>query len=543
MAGVPNPSSTWKLIDRWTIPICIGVGVFLFWAAARYTVFDDEALSCRLYTLPMGEMVRALWNGADPDPPLYYLFENVFVHLLGVGPLGLRSFSIVCFLAGLIVIRAAAEAWFDRRTGLVTLLLCALHPAHLFFGFAARWYSMMFLVVALLLWASAGLVDDTKKSRLAILAWTCTAAGVCYTNYFGPVIVTLVWLATVWKGWSTSESFHRTLFAAIGSAVLYAPWFGPLWQEVGRFPTADGVWLSHVATAARTVAALLTGNLANAGAWWVWIPMAAFVVAFGVLMRMHWRRIGPPALIVFGCLFAGVASGTLIDKYILIFSGPACLLVASTLTGRLSDIPSVSGEADRPTSGRSDRIWRPVLVLGLIAGWAGCFVNLVSESHWSSLRWLDPFETAVAELLEDGGAASDVTCVMTHPSARYYYARLLPAYLQSGEASDSVSDLETWRRFAIPPAEGSGVAAETPESVVKRMGSGRLPVIVTMETTGFVDRFDWDMLYDILSEEYTLVGEPRYYLEDPDSAWKDRFDPKVEHPAWRIVVRRWRLRE
>jgi len=312
---------------------------------------------------------------------------------------------------------------------------------------------------------------------------------------------------------------------------------GGRWVDFRR---RDGVWLSHAATAARTVAALLTGNLANATAWWVWIPMAAFVIALGVLMRMQWRRIGPPALIVFGCLFAGVASGTLIDKYILIFSGPACLLVAATLIRRSGDIPSASGEADRPASGRPERICRPVLVLGLIAGWAGCFVNLVTESHWSSLRWLDPFETAVADLLEGGGAASDVACVMTHPSARYYYARLLPAYLQGGEASGSVSDLETWRRFAIPPVEGSGAAAETPVSVLKR---GRPRLIYTMETTGFVDRFDWDALYDVLAEKYTLVGEPRYYLEDPDAAWKDQFDPKVEHPTWRIVVRRWRHRE
>ncbi|MFQ5410913.1 MAG: glycosyltransferase family 39 protein [Phycisphaerae bacterium] len=516
---MPNPSSTGKLIDRWTIPVCIGVGVFL---------------------------LRALWYGADPDPPLYYILENIAVRLFGIGPVGLRGLSIICFLAGLIAIRAAAENWFDRRTGIVTLLLCALHPAHLFFGFAARWYSLMFLAVALLLWASARLWDGSQTSRVHILAWAAAAVAACYTNYFGPVVVALVWLAAVWKDRRSTGAVRRWLIAALGAAILYVPWYEPLWREMRRFPSADGPWLSHTATAARTAVALLTGNLATLGAWWVWIPVAGFSVALCMLIRMQWRRIGPPAFIVLGCFAAGVASRTMIDKYVMTFSGPACMLVAAIVVGRSRAISVQSSDGHRRAQVRVERIWRRILMGGLIAGWAGCGVNLVTESHWSSLRWLDPFEAAIAELLDTGAASPDVACVMTHPSARYYYARLLPASLREGEAASSAPDPETWRRFAMPPTEAFGpsrMGAETPESVLIRMRSGRPPLIVTMETTGFVDRFDWDALYDVLAEEYRSVGEPRLYLEDPDAAWKDRLDPKVEHPSWRIVVRRWQLRE
>src|SRR5205807_2112107 len=97
--------------------ILLASGGWMFWAAGHYTVFDDEAFSCQRYVLPMGEMLRGLWHGIEPDPPLYYVLENLSVHVVGVSPVGLRILSIIMFLVGLVVMRAAATAWFDRPTG------------------------------------------------------------------------------------------------------------------------------------------------------------------------------------------------------------------------------------------------------------------------------------------------------------------------------------------------------------------------------------------------------------------------------------------
>lgn len=527
----------------------------MLWGAGHYTVFDDEALSCRLYTLPIGEMLRALWEGADPDPPLYYLLQNLWVKVFGVGPLGLRSLSILFFLIGLTAMRAAARTWFDRKTGLVTMLICALHPAHLFFGFAGRWYSLMFLMVAVLLWLSAT-VSERRNPWWAVI-WSAVAAGVCYTNYFGTVIVGLVWLASFWRDRRDSAKRRRWAFAALGSLLLYAIWLAPLWHQVTGFARPESSWSSHFATALRTLIALLTGNLASVSAWWVWAPMLVFGVAFLILMARQWKFVWPIAVVVLGCFTVGVASLTMIDKYIMTFSGPASLLTAVILVStwrETNNQDNISAAPGRRFRGR----WPRFMIGGLAFGWLGCGFNLVMQKHWSSLRWLDPFEEVTAALYEQNWHRNYPDAVISHPSARYYFARL--------RANDSLVDpfqkkiIPSWTsnlrtdptdwRMAYEGQEMIDDAppyyAVTPTAITSRLDASKVdppPVIITLETPGFVSLPEWEALHAALSKNYELADEPDQYLEDPDAAWKDRLDPNVRHPQWRIVVRYWRLRK
>ncbi|MFQ5429097.1 MAG: hypothetical protein ACE5E1_02200 [Phycisphaerae bacterium] len=494
------------LFDRWTALTLVGVGVFMFWGAGHYTVFDDEALSGRLYALPMGEMLRALWRGVDPDPPLYYILENLWVHTFGIGPIALRSLSIVFFLAALVVMRAAGEAWFDRRTGIATLVICGFHPAHLFFGFAARWYSLMFLMVAVLLWATARVWTEEGGHPKRILAWAAAAAGACYTNYFGPIVVGLLWLAVLWRARRTPAVVRRWLIAAALATALCAPWFHPFWQQLHGFQRPGVAGASFLATAARTGMALLAGNLASPEAWWVWAPLLLHLVATAALTVRSSDRARLSAYVALGCFTAGVAGRTMIDKYVMTFSGVACLWAAAVL---------VQGWFGSP--GRPARRLAAMMAVGLAAGWIGCGINLVTGSHWSSLRWHDPFERAIRDLADDPTAPPPEAWVMTHPSARYYYELLL-----------------------ADRTETNGTAG-TPRSVLDAMQTGRLRRLVTFETAGFARLPDWAALHAAIDAAYDLEGEPRRYLEDPNAAWKDRIDPAVRHPRWRIVVRHWRL--
>lgn len=532
MLRVAEKTVAGNLVDRWTLLVWLAVGGFMFWGAGHYTVFDDEALSCRLYAMPMWDMLRALWNGVDPDPPLYYLFENAWVHLVGVGPLALRSLSILIFLVGLIVMRRAAEAWFDRGIGLATMILCALHPAHLFFGFAARWYSLMFLMVALLLWATACKHLGARGQRKPTVLWILAAAGVCYTNYFGPVVVGMVWFVGLWRDHGNQAAVRHWIAAALGALLLQAPWLLPFCRQSQHFLSAGGGPMSMVATAARTLMALTTGNLASVGAWWVWGPICVFAVALMVLLVMRWRNVWPMAVVVAGCLAAGTLSRTMIDKYIMTFSGPACLLVAVVLVG-------VWREARGSVAGR----WGRIMTAGLILGWAGCGVNLIRGSHWSSLRWFDPFEQAIGDLLADANTPPWMWA-MTHPSARYYFANAMMKR-DVDLRLVSTSGPELWRRHAVPPDEGPAghwAVVGTAETVLAQLEKDPLPEVVTLETTGFVNLPDWAALHKVLERSYVMTDE-RSYLRDPDAAWKDYLDPGVRHPKYRIVVRRWMLKE
>lgn len=593
-----------KLFDRWSIAILVIVAAWMVWAAGYYTVFDDEAFSCQRYVLPMGEMVRALWDGVEPDPPLYYVLQNLSVRVVGVGPLGLRALSIVMFLGGLLAMQTAGRAWFGERVGNVTILLCAVHPAHLFFGFAARWYSTMFLMVGLLLWVTAKLarfempraggdfshsgphpdppllkgrelsaghdegesggghggretevlhgacpIRAARQERWLILGWGVVAAGVCYTNYFGPVVVGLVWLVSILR----HSCRMRWIGAGVIAAALFAPWWPPFWRQVAAFPQFDGGAMSMAATAGRTMMALCVGNLASPRAWWVWGPMAVFGVLVVVRVWSERRRVWPIAIIVVGCFVAGAVSRTMIDKYVMTFSGVACLLVAAVLCWeKASHRLETCVTQHRLKTGATGTV-RLAACTTLALAWLGCGVNLVMGRNWSSLRWLDPIE----EVCRHSIALWEVPnqWIATHPSVSYYRACLYGhGWVTLDEKSDArlsedrrwVSEIslryawpDEWRRvLSHEYSSATGIVTLTPLEGLGRISSNLLPAVLTIETSEFSNLPDWIALREELSERYRMKWEETY-LQDEDAAWKDRVDPKFKHPRWRITVRVW----
>jgi Dolichyl-phosphate-mannose-protein mannosyltransferase len=488
----------------------------MVWAAGHYTVFDDEAFSCQRYVLPMGDMVRGLWDGVEPDPPLYYVLENLSVHVVGVSPVGLRFLSIIMFLAGLVVMRAAATAWFDRPTGIATMVLCAIHPAHLFFGFAGRWYSTMFLAVAVLLYVTRRLVDADRPTGRWMMLLALSVAAVLYTNYFGVVVVGLIWLASIWR---CSDKW-RFLVAGVLAAIFFTPWIPPFWRQMTAFPKFSGSAGSMLATAARTTMALLAGDLASPRAWWVWGPMVIFVISTAGILVLHLRRFLLITLVVAGCFIAGVISRTMIDKYIMTFSGIVCMWLALLLTEKMGESRSASER------------FRISAMAALTLAWLGCGYNLVTERNWSSLRWLDPFETAVAAARRTGVPSQN--WVVTHPSGRYYAARAFTSTMPGNW-------LNNWIGLAIPGRMKCDDFLRTPGQMHSDIDTRSVPEVIAIEAASYSDSPDWDDLRRVLDEYFEMVSEAKY-LEDSDAEWKDRLDPEYRHPRWRIIVRHWRLK-
>lgn len=578
------------IVQLFIVVVCLFVGAFMIRAAATFTVFDDEALSCRLYATPLPEMLRALWHGEDPDPPLYYILQHVWVWMFGVGPLALRGMSIVFFLAGILVLRRAAAVWFDARVANAAFLIAALHPAHLFFGLAGRWYSLVFLLVALLFRYSAPTSPDsqtghgevTRGGRADVLnphhqtairrglLWGSLAAAVCYTNYFGPVLVGLIWVCTLVRDVSDRRPLTLHFVGGVVAAILYLPWVPVFWHHVVNFPPAGGGAAAYVSSGVRIGITLLSGNLAAPTAYWVWAPFAVAMASAGLAL---WRAVFGKGrasgfrqslvlifVITAGAILAGILSRTLIDKYVMIVSGPFCVLLATLLTGRSGS------DTDSPgiTKLRPDWTSRVAgIALGL--GWIGCAVNYATGRHWSSLRWLDPFESVTRRLYDQNWHRTYPDAVCSHPSARYYFAlhratdanrsaierQIQPVELLSPAATPRDwfdilrADPSEWLACYLEQDDSTPREADfamTPPAMARRLAAGDRPaLLITLETAGFAELTDWKAFREALSTLYEEVGEPLTFLEDEQAAWKDRIDPAFRHPRWRITVRTWRL--
>ncbi len=188
----------------------------------------------------------------------------------------------------------------------------------------------------------------------------------------------------------------------------------------------------------------------------------------------------------------------------------------------------------------------------LAIGWAGCFFNLVTQRNWSSLRWLDPFESVARHVHRSLTKDSGIVVAASHPSVRYYHA-----CLRALEAGGSDAD-RTWRIDAAAwrqadarrpgpiPIRDSGVCSPrdivhatsypTPEAAVTSVAQW-----ITIETTGYSDDADGSAFRAILRHAFEMTRE-RNWLRDSDASLKDRLDPAFRHPPWRIVVRHWNRR-
>ena len=389
----------------------------------------------------------------------------------------------------------------------------------------------MFTAVAILANATARIAQVMTVSgpspdcpRPSVWPWSFAAAAVCYTNYFGPVVVALVGVAALWHTRHVAGARATWLRSFALAAILYLPWCVPFVRQVMAFPEASRSWFAYAATAGQTILGLLAGNLASPSAWWVWAPLGVFGILSLFMLVQQWRAVWIPALVTLGCFAAGTLTLSMKDKYILTFSGPACIMIAATIRSGL--------RASRPG-------WlRPascVAIVSLAAGWAGCFVNMVTERHWSSLRWLDPMEDAVGHARQ--AAIPTGLLVMTHPGALYYMGCIDVRESTGGGRVDP----ERWRATVMP--HGSDRVRYGTADAREALSNFSAPPqrVVTIETAEYADDPGWRAVDEILHASYRLDHE-QPYLHDPQAALKDRVDPRFVHPPWRIVVRQWTRR-
>ncbi|MCB9851649.1 MAG: glycosyltransferase family 39 protein [Phycisphaerales bacterium] len=523
-----------RLVDAKSVVAIVVVAVWYIFAANHYTVFDDEAFSCRLYAMPMSRMLHLQSVGADPDPPLYYILQNLSVGMFGVGPFALRGLSILCALASLLTIRGAGRAWFGDRAGLAAMLIAACHPAHLFFGFAARWYAMFLLLSTGLLWLTGRLYRQGAVTKYGAVAWGALAASCALTNYFGIVVAALLACPLVWRLARNPEARIRLLIAAVTAIALFGIWIKPFMAHLTTFRHSSPSG-SVLATLARLLVALTTGNLASVNAWWVWAPLALAALFGLIMLGRSWRTVAPVAFVLIAAIVVGAITRTILDKYILTISGVACVLLAGLFT---------KGKFETSPQKRFDlRRLGPIF---LAVAWLGCGVNLVTQRHWSSLRWLDPIASTIS-LAVAQGANADAPIVTSHPAARYYAACRV--------ATDRTDDVATSRalatipaadwRFAFDAQDSSDAAlklATTPAAVIRRIKKGAaVASMFTLQTSGFDSLPDWDALTDILHADYEIIDEWQF-LKDDDAALKDAIDPSIHHAPWRVTLRHWQRR-
>jgi hypothetical protein len=159
----------------------------------------------------------------DGSPPLYYLLLGIWIRLFGDSEIATHTLSLVFGLLCIPVAYFAGRAIFGRTAGIVCAILAALDPFLTYYAQETRMYELEALLSLIVAWSY---VEGILRARkLWTVVFVLATAALAYSHNWGLFLCVGLAAATVAFA---RERLRLFAVAALGVAVLYAPWLPTL---------------------------------------------------------------------------------------------------------------------------------------------------------------------------------------------------------------------------------------------------------------------------------------------------------------------------
>jgi mannosyltransferase len=209
------------LASRWSIPALLTVlsalSLLLRTRQLNAGFWIDEGLSVGIahhHLTAIPDLLRQ-----DGSPPGYYLLLGVWIRLFGDGERATHTLSLLFSVGCIPLAFAVGRSLFDRSTGLYCAALAAIDPYLTYYGQETRMYSLeafLSLVVAL------AYVNGVLRGRRSwLVVFVVSLDLMLYVHNWGLFLCVGLAAATALFA---RERLGRFGVAAVGVAVLYAPW-------------------------------------------------------------------------------------------------------------------------------------------------------------------------------------------------------------------------------------------------------------------------------------------------------------------------------
>jgi len=200
--------------------ICISIVIYSnnFIQTATQKMWLDE-----IYTLVLiqGEnplsLIRIMYQGADTNPPLYFVSANIINNLIGYPEYSLAVFGLIFTLGGLYFINKTVKLY-DPGIPAYLILLIAATSCHIscYLSTEIRSYGLYFFLSSLIIWLY---LKNGNSGKDHILVFAVTSL-ILYTHYFATVLVISLSVHSLFN----LRTRRNILFAMIGGSLLFVPW-------------------------------------------------------------------------------------------------------------------------------------------------------------------------------------------------------------------------------------------------------------------------------------------------------------------------------
>jgi len=278
------------------------------------SLWGDEGWAVNLAVKPIPQIIKIV--SRDTSPPLYYLWEHVWLKLFGTSEIAIRSLSLFFFLLTVLVVYLIGQHLWNKKTGLLAALLTLTSPFLFTYAFEGRMYSLLVLTSTL------SIYFFIKKHQLGFILATAAAL---YTHHFAIFVV-------VWEGiWTLWKRRKLTPFFIIG--LLYLPWLYPLYYQTSL--VGGGFWLGKPSPKdlINTIEKFLIGSHDKS------LYQTIALLGFGCLLALRqWRKNIEKSLFLIGWFLVPLLltfavsqffQSIFYDRYLLLVIPAAAVLFAS----------------------------------------------------------------------------------------------------------------------------------------------------------------------------------------------------------------------
>ena len=481
---------------------------FMLKTNSRLTVLDDEGTIITTANLPTAERLHLFTSGIGEHlhPPLSDILLHEWLTITHHSFALLRVFSLIFYIAGLLILARCGQIMGNKGTFWAVLLLGMLWPFGYFYARITGWYSCSFFLVAAATYAYQLLLRQSSLRRWGALA--AVAILLLWTNYFGIAILAVLFLdLLLFHRKALRENVRPLLLTFLAVAICFLPLMRALLADThSSVKSAPVSWImATIKVGFMLYAVLASVAVAPWFLWWSVPIILAAVVLFFALAR---RKQSGLYLLYYVLLVAGLEEQRLLDLKRLLFITPWLLLAIA-----LSCTAAAKREA----------ITAVAATLIIFAfGWLG----IATRRHPATNNFYEPWASVAAQSAGEARRGS----VIISDSTPYFFYLNYALDLEGMSSGKTYLGLANYRNLAgvtvydenIPPALASSFPRVTVVTGIDNPYSMRKQAAILHE----------------LRRSCTLVSEQQS-TPDPALNYKRVIEPNIALLQYRASVRRF----
>lgn len=208
------------------------------------SMWSDELYSM-LSVHPDNSLYDILLLQRRDQPPLYFVILKLWVTVFGYNDLSARMLSVITGSAAVFVIGWVNRKIFNVQVGLITAFLVAFNITQIYFSIEARFYVMVFLLVACSFY-TYWLTTKEKSSWFIHIIHGGFCAAIILTHHFGAFVVLVYGLFDLYD--LVTVKFKWSMFRLKAAGYLLTLFITGLWfyWSLTAIQTVHDYWLKVI---------------------------------------------------------------------------------------------------------------------------------------------------------------------------------------------------------------------------------------------------------------------------------------------------------